>query len=88
MAAAGYRFTQSLIRGIEGEKVTECAFVLSNITDGVSYFASPVELGPEGARKVNGYGTLSSFEQQKFKEAIPELQKNIQKGIDFVKNQK
>jgi malate dehydrogenase len=31
-----------------------------------------------------GLGTLSPFEQELLKAAIPELKKNIQKGEDFV----
>ena len=44
--------------------------------------------GPEGAAKIHGIGKLSTFEQQKYKEMLPELGKNIEKGIEFVKNQK
>lgn len=89
MAVAAYRFTHSLIRGIHGEKVTECAYVPnSTVAPGVSYFASRVELGAEGAVKIHGIGQLSAFEQQKYKEMLPELQKNIEKGAEFVKSQK
>lgn len=88
MAVAAFRFTHSLIRGIHGEKVSECAYVPSTVAPGVSYFASRVELGAEGAVKIHGIGQLSAFEQQKYKEMLPELQKNIEKGVEFVKNQK
>lgn len=37
-----------------------------------------------GLEKNLGYGKLSSFEQKLLEAAIPELQKNIQKGEDFV----
>jgi len=88
MAVAAFRFTQSLVRGIQGEKVSECAYVPSSVAQGVSYFASRVDLGAEGAVKVHGIGQLSAFEQQKYKEMLPELQKNIEKGVEFVKAQK
>jgi len=88
MAVAAFRFTQSLVRAIHGEKVSECAYVPSKVAEGVSYFASRVDLGAEGAVKIHGIGQLSAFEQQKYKEMLPELQKNIEKGVEFVKNQK
>jgi len=87
MAVAAYRFTNSLVRALQGEKVTECAFVQSSAVDGLSFFASKVELGPEGAAKVHAPGTLSPFEQQKFKEMLPELQGHIAKGVEFAKKQ-
>lgn len=88
MAVAAYRFTKSLLRAIHGEKVTECAYVESTVVPGVSFFASKVELGSEGPKAIHPVGTLSEFEQLKFKEVVPELQKNIAKGVDFAKGWK
>jgi len=87
MAVAAFRFTNSLLRALAGEKVTECAFVQSNVTSGVDYFASRVTLGPQGAQEIHPVGKLSAFEEAKLKEAVPELAKNIQRGKDFVKSQ-
>uniref|UniRef100_A0A915DGD9 Malate dehydrogenase n=1 Tax=Ditylenchus dipsaci TaxID=166011 RepID=A0A915DGD9_9BILA len=72
MAHAGARFVDALVKALKGEK-------------SVDYFASPVELGPNGAEKVHGYGTLSKYEEQLVQTAIPELQKNIEKGVKFIK---
>jgi hypothetical protein len=33
-------------------------------------------------------GRISDFEKKLLEELVPELQKNIDKGIDFVRNQK
>jgi len=87
MAVAAHRFTNSLLRAINGEKVTECAYVQSSVIQGVEYFASRVTLGKDGASQVHPVGKMSAFEEQKFKEVVPELQKNIAKGVEFVKNQ-
>jgi malate dehydrogenase len=87
MAVAAFRFTTALARALHGEKQTECAFVQSSVVDGVPFFASRVELGAEGVAKIHPVGSLSPFEQQKFKEMLPELQKNIEKGVEFVKKQ-
>jgi len=87
MAVAAFRFTNSLIRAIQGEKVIECAYVQSSVVPGVDYFASKVTLGPQGAHEIHALGNLSAFEEAKLKEAVPELQKNIAKGKEFVKSQ-
>ena len=38
----------------------------------------------EGILKIHGYGILSNYEKELFKAAIPELKKNIEKGIEYV----
>lgn len=84
MAFAGARFAFSLCRAIMGESnVIECAYVRSNVTE-AKYFSTPILLGPNGVQKNLGLGTLSPFEQDLVKAAIPELKKSIQKGEDFV----
>lgn len=85
MAYAGARFALSLCRGLKGESnIIECAYVESNVTE-VPYFSTPVVLGPNGIQKNLGLPSgLSSYEQDLLKSAIPELKKNIQKGVDFV----
>jgi len=85
MAHAGARFVDALVRALKGEKSVHCAYVHSDVVKGVDYFATPVELGPNGAEKVQGYGTLSKYEEQLVQAAIPELQKNIAKGVKFIK---
>ena len=87
MAYAGARFTDRVLRALKGEKgLTECTYVESNVVPGLSYFSSPVELGPQGVAKINGFGKLDAFEQKKLDEMIPELKSNIEKGVEFVKN--
>jgi malate dehydrogenase len=85
MAHAGARFVDALVKALKGEKSVHCAYVKSDVVKDVEYFASPVELGPNGVEKVHGYGTLSKFEEQLVQAAVPELQKNIQKGVKFIK---
>jgi len=87
MGYAGARFTDSLLRGLAGEAgVVEPTYVDSPLfkTEGVDFFASNVELGPEGVKKINELGKLSAEEQELLKAALPELKKNIAKGVDFV----
>jgi len=82
MAYAGFLFTEGLIKGMKGEDVTMCAFVESKITE-ASFFASPVKFGPEGVKEVLGFGTLSAYEKVWFDKMIPDLKKQIAKGIEF-----
>jgi len=94
MAYAGARFANSLLRGLNGEEVTECTFVKSDVVSGVEYFSTPVTLGvcqnvinfiyqKNGAEKIHGLGVLTPFEKKLLEEAVPELQKNIKKGVEF-----
>jgi len=87
MAVAAARFTAAVTAGLQGHRAAEYAFVESDVVKDVPYFASRVEFGPEGIARVHPPGPLSAFEEAKFKEVIPELKKNIEKGIQFVKQQ-
>lgn len=85
MAYAGARLAGSVLRGLAGEaNVVECAYIKSDLTE-ASYFANPVLFGKNGVAKNLGYGELNNFEQELLKAAIPELLKNIETGIKFVK---
>jgi malate dehydrogenase len=87
MAQAGARFADSLLKALNGKKgIVEPTFVLSPVAskDGVEYFATNVELGTEGVAKIHPIGPMNAFESKLYEAAIPELKKNIQKGIEFV----
>jgi len=84
MAYAAARFTDSLIKALNGQDgVVECAYVASDVTES-PYFATPILLGPNGVAKNLGLGTLTEFEEGLLKAALPELQGSIKKGIEFV----
>jgi len=85
MAFAGARFVQALINGLQGKKNVQCTYVQSDVVKGVDYFSTPVELGPNGVEKILGYGKLNAYEESLVQAAIPELQKNIAKGVKFIK---
>jgi len=87
MAYAGVRFAYQVLRAKSGAKgIIECSFVESNVSKDVQFFSSPVELGADGITKIHGFGKLSSFEEEKYKAMIPELQESIKKGIEFAKS--
>merc|ERR1712137_653808 len=53
MAYAAARFTDSLIKGMNGaEGVVECAYVASDVTE-AKYFSTPLILGPAGMRRTS-----------------------------------
>lgn len=88
MAMAGARFAESLLKAAQGEKgVIEPTFVDSPLykDQGVDFFASRVELGPNGAEKILPVGEINEYEQKLLEACLGDLKKNIQKGIDFVK---
>lgn len=88
MAQAGARFTGAVLDGLSGETdVIEPSFVDSPLfkSEGIDFFSSKVTLGPEGVKTIHDLGSLSSHEEELVKLAKETLIKNIQKGVDFVK---
>jgi len=88
MAMAGARFAESLLKAAQGQKgVIEPTFVESDLfkDQGCTYFASNVELGPNGAEKIHPVGSITDYEQKLLDACVADLAKNIQKGVDFVK---
>jgi len=86
MAYAGAVFADALMRAINGESgVTTPAFVESPLykDQGVDFFASQITLGPNGVEKIHPVGTLDASEQKLIDACLPELKKNIEKGIAF-----
>ena len=84
MAFAGARFAGSLLKAAKGEKgVVEPTFVDSPLfkDQGVDFFASPVELGPDGAAKILELGKLPEYEGKLLEASLDGLKKNIKKGM-------
>jgi len=88
MAMAAARFAESLLKAAQGEKnVIEPTFVDSPLykDQGCEYFASNVELGPNGVEKVHPVGNITDYEQKLLDVCLADLSKNITKGIEWVK---
>merc|ERR1719162_2692515 len=84
MAYAGYLFADKILQAMNGaDDIVQCAFVDSSVTD-AAFFASPVKFGKEGIEEVLPYGEISDYEQQWFDKMIPDLKKQIEKGINFI----
>ncbi len=84
MAMAGARFAESLLKAAQGQKgVVEPTFVDSPLykDQGVDFFASKVELGPNGVEKIHDVGKVTDYEQKLLENCLTDLKKNIAKGM-------
>ncbi|KAL8944391.1 MAG: hypothetical protein Q9216_000442 [Gyalolechia sp. 2 TL-2023] len=95
MAYAGFRFTESVIKAIKGQKnIIEPSFVyLPGVSGGdaiaeetgVDFFSVPIELGLSGVEKAqNVLSSLSSEEKQLLEACKAGLKGSIAKGVEFV----
>mmetsp|Transcript_35186 Transcript_35186/g.35828 ORF Transcript_35186/g.35828 Transcript_35186/m.35828 type:complete len:331 (-) Transcript_35186:92-1084(-) len=83
MAYAANVFSSRLLSAMSGEEgVVECAMVENSLTP-ASFFATPVKLGKNGVEEVLSYGSVSAIEQANIDSMMPDLTKQIQKGVDF-----
>ncbi|XP_046468169.1 malate dehydrogenase, mitochondrial [Neodiprion pinetum] len=81
MAFAAARFCVSLCKGLRGlPGVVECAYVRSCVVPEVTYFASPLQLGPDGVQKNLGVPPLTDYECKMLNSAIPLLKTGIKIG--------
>lgn len=62
-----------------------CSLLCLQVVPGVPFFASRIQLGPEGVAKINGLGPLTDFEKHGLDAMIPELKAQIDKGLAFAK---
>jgi len=88
MAFAGAHFVNRLLQAYSGKKgIVECTFVESPIAkkDGCDFFASPVELGPEGVTNIPALPQFSAREKAGYDAMIKDLASQIKKGVEFVK---
>jgi malate dehydrogenase len=83
MAMAGARFADSLLKASQGEKgIVEPTFVDSPLYKGmgIDFFASNVELGPNGVEQIREVGKVTLYEQKLLDACFVDLKKNIAKG--------
>ena len=83
MAYAGYLFAENVVKAMNGATdVVQCAYVESQVTD-APFFASPCKFGKNGVEEIMGYGELSAYEKSWFDKMLPDLKKQIEKGVAF-----
>merc|ERR1712166_1505897 len=84
MSYAGARLGDAVLNGLAGVPTTECAYVMSSITQ-LPYFASKVTFGKSGIEKVHPIGSMSKHEERRFKEMIPALKDEIDAGLEYAR---
>ncbi|KAM0754580.1 malate dehydrogenase, partial [Meredithblackwellia eburnea MCA 4105] len=86
MAYAGAVFADGLLKALRGDKdIVQLTFVESPLyaDKGVTFFSSKVTLGPNGVEKIHPVGDLHPSEQALLDACLPDLAKNISKGVSF-----
>jgi len=83
MAYAGARLGKAVLAGLGGVETTECAYVMSDVQPGLSYFASKVTFGKGGIVKVHPVGKLSDHEKARLEELTPILKEEIEAGLEY-----
>lgn len=85
MGQAAARFCVSLVKGLQGEEVTEYAYVEGE-GEHARFFAQPLVLGKNGVERLLPIGSLSAFEQKAMNDMLPTLQGDITMGEEFIHN--
>ncbi len=83
MGQAAARFCISLIKGLQGETVTEYAYVEGD-GEHARFFAQPITLGKNGVEALLDIGALSAYEQKAMNDMLPTLKADITLGEEFV----
>jgi len=87
MAHAAERFVEVLIQSLQGKGgVQACAYVATTFAD-IDYFAGPIEIGQNGIEKVFpiDQSSLTPYERELISKAVPDLKKEIAKGVKFIR---
>ncbi|AYU82348.1 malate dehydrogenase [Leishmania donovani] len=86
MAFAAAEWADGVLRAMDGEKtLLHCSFVESPLfADKCRFFGSTVEVGKEGIERVLPLPSLNEYEEQQLDRCLPDLEKNIRKGLVFV----
>ena len=83
MAYAGARLGSAVLAGLSGENRTECAYVKTDIKEGMNYFTSRVTFGRTGVEKVHPIGKLNEHETKRLEEAVAALKSEIKTGLAY-----
>lgn len=83
MGQAAARFCISLVKGLQGEAVTEYAYV-EGAGEHARFFAQPLVLGKNGVEKLLPIGALSAFEEKAMNDMLGTLKADITLGEEFV----
>ncbi|KAG5468511.1 hypothetical protein CUR178_01343 [Leishmania enriettii] len=86
MAFATAEWADGVLRAMDGEKtLLRCSLVESPLfADKCRFFGGSVEMGKEGVERVLPLPPLNEYEEEQLDRCLPDLEKNIRKGILFV----
>jgi len=84
MAYAGAKFGRAVLAGLAGERTTQCAYVISSITE-LPFFTLKATFGPNGVEQVHPIGPLTEYETRRLAEASKQLKEEIEAGMSFLK---
>lgn len=82
MAYAGARLGRSVLAGLSGRKRTECAYIMSSVTE-LPYFAQKVTFGEGGVIKVIPLGDLNEYETKRLEALKVILKGEIETGMKY-----
>jgi len=88
MAYAGAKLGGEILAGLAGSRRVTCAYVKSNVEEGLSYFTSQVVFGPEGVTEVLPLGELNDYEKGRLKAVKEQLKGEIETGTKYAMEQK
>jgi len=85
MAYAGHKFANAVLSGLAGIKTIECAYVAADpdARATLPYFSSRVTFGAKGVETVHPVGPINEYEKGRLKEAISQLQEEIDAGLKY-----
>jgi len=83
MAYAGARLGRAVLAGLTGRKRVECAYVKSDVCEGLEYFTQKVVFGEGGVTKVLGIGELNDHEKTRLEEVKTALKAEIETGKKY-----
>jgi len=83
MAYAGARFGSAVLQGLAGQEAIECAYVVTDVVDGMNYFSTKCTFGKTGVEKVHPLGEMTDREKGRLEEAKAQLKDEIQAGLDY-----
>ncbi|GET92103.1 malate dehydrogenase, putative [Leishmania tarentolae] len=86
MAFVAAEWADGILRAMDGEKtLLHCCFVESPLfANKCRFFGSTVAVGKEGMEQVLPLPSLSEYEEELLDRCLPDLEKNIRKGLLFV----
>lgn len=103
MAYSGFKLAEQLMKAVKGDSSgLESSFVFLDDkiegskevkefinNDSISFISLPVKLGPRGVERIDAsiLNKINTHEQELLKVAIRQLDVNITKGVNFIKNQ-